>query len=214
MKLTTLFFDLDDTLYPSTSGLWQAIRDRIGLYMYERVHLDWPVIPELRAHLFKTYGTTMRGLLAEYGIDRDDYLQFVHDVPLADYIQPDRQLREILCSYPQEKWIFTNSDSGHAQRVLHTLELDGIFKGIIDVREIAPYCKPMREAFEIALKKAGQTEPQNCAFIDDTIANIQTAYEMGFFTVRVGAQENGLACHATVTRCADLQTALPANGHT
>ena len=34
---TTLFFDLDDTLYPSASGLWEAIRQRMTTYMEERL---------------------------------------------------------------------------------------------------------------------------------------------------------------------------------
>ena len=29
MRFSTLFFDLDDTLYPSENGLWQAIKERI-----------------------------------------------------------------------------------------------------------------------------------------------------------------------------------------
>jgi len=37
MLFTTLFFDLDDTLYPPATGLWEAIGSRINLYMTERM---------------------------------------------------------------------------------------------------------------------------------------------------------------------------------
>ena len=38
MCFETLFFDLDDTLYPPTSGLWDAIGERIETFMREYVH--------------------------------------------------------------------------------------------------------------------------------------------------------------------------------
>ena len=37
MPFTTLFFDLDDTLYPPSTGVWDAIGDRIDLYIQTRV---------------------------------------------------------------------------------------------------------------------------------------------------------------------------------
>jgi FMN phosphatase YigB (HAD superfamily) len=43
----TIFFDLDDTIYPNSTGLWQAIRMRIGLYMKERLKLSEEDIPGL-----------------------------------------------------------------------------------------------------------------------------------------------------------------------
>ena len=37
MKFTTIFFDLDDTIYPHESGLWEAIKARISQYMHEEL---------------------------------------------------------------------------------------------------------------------------------------------------------------------------------
>jgi putative hydrolase of the HAD superfamily len=212
MELKTLFFDLDETLYTSETGLWAAIRERINLYMHERVQLSKEEIPELRARLFDTYGTTLRGLEMVYHIDAEDYLKFVHDIPLADYIQPDPKIREMILGYHQPKWIFTNSDSNHCRRVLHALDLDGLFEGIIDVRDIAPYCKPMPEAFSIALQKVGNPDPQNCALIDDSIANIQTAHNLGFFAVLVGANKGDIDCSGRINNLSELPTVLPING--
>jgi len=117
----------------------------------------------------------------------------------------------MLGQYSQTKWVFTNSDSNHGRRVLHALNLEGIFEGIIDVRDIAPYCKPMPEAFSIALRKAGQLEPQSCALIDDTLQISIQPMIFGFFTVLVGADEGDNGCSGYVSSLASLPNVLPVN---
>ncbi len=90
--IDTIFFDLDDTLYPNANGLWRAIRMRIGLYMKERLNLPEGDIPGLRRFYFEKYGTTLRGLQIHKHIDPLDYLAYVHDLPLQDYLSPAPQL--------------------------------------------------------------------------------------------------------------------------
>jgi hypothetical protein len=92
-------------------GFWQAIRDRIGLYMHDRMGFDWETIPGLRANLFTTYGTTLRGLITLYDVDLQDYWIFVHDIPMQTFLKPDPELRDLLNSYPQRKIIFTKRGS-------------------------------------------------------------------------------------------------------
>ena len=48
MRLTTLFFDLDGTLYSNSTGLWDAIRDRIHLYMPDRMVIPEKDVKQLR----------------------------------------------------------------------------------------------------------------------------------------------------------------------
>jgi putative hydrolase of the HAD superfamily len=139
MQITTIFFDLDDTLYPSRVGLWKAIKERMNIYMRE--HLDIPddEIPALREKYFLQYGTTMRGLQAHHNINTEDFLAFVHDLPLENYLKPDAIQREIIASLPTRNLIFTNADSSHARRVLKHLQLDDLFPTIVDVNMVAPY---------------------------------------------------------------------------
>jgi putative hydrolase of the HAD superfamily len=186
MQVSTLLFDLDDTLYPSTTGLWELIRRRIDLYMHERLNLDWSVIPQLRHDLFTRYGTTMRGLQTIYQISVQDYLDFVHDVPVQQYLTADPAVREVIARYPQRKVIFTNSDSNHAMRVLTTLKLDDLFERIVDIRDISPYCKPMPDAFCRALEILGEPDPSKCVMIDDNPPNLDGASQIGMHTIYVG----------------------------
>ena len=208
MHLTTLFFDLDDTLYPQTSGVWGAIRQRIDLYMQEKLSIPPAEIPELREKLFRQYGTTLRGLQILWHVDEHEFVDFVHDVPVDRLLAPDPALRALLLSYPQRKFIFTNADRKHAQRVLNRLQVADCFDGIVDILDVSPHCKPMPEAFAIALQKAGVNDPRECLFLDDGLRNLAAARELGFYTIRVGSQEPNPACHASIAHLGELPEIL------
>ena len=188
MAYTTLFFDLDDTLYPCSSGLWGAIRDRMGRYMAERVGLPEAEIPTLRRHYFETYGTTLRGLQKHHQVDTDDYLAYVHDLPLEEYIQPDPALHALLVSLPQRRIIFTNADADHARRVTQVLGVADCFERIIDIRAIDFSCKPELLAYKRALALVGDPAPQECVMLDDSPTNLAPARQLGFTTVLINLE--------------------------
>jgi putative hydrolase of the HAD superfamily len=207
MPFTTLLIDLDDTVYPPSSGMWGAIAARIDRYMSERLHIPHETIPALREELHGRYGTTLRGLAATRAIDELDYLAFVHDLPVGDYLTPDPRVRAALQSLPLPKWIFTNADEAHSRRVLAALELDDLFAGTVDIRAIHPYCKPMPEAYRAALSRIA-VSPQECVFIDDSMRNLAPARAIGMGAILVTpqcGQSDGIPC---ITNLADLPSAL------
>lgn len=188
MKISTIFFDLDDTLYPASSGLWPIIRDRIGEYMVVRLGIPENEMPVIRKKLFEEFGTTLRGLQMTYQVDVPDFLAFVHDVNIKAYIKPDPVLKTILDKLDTRKFIFTNSDKNHTVRVLKALELENYFDDIIDVVALNPYCKPMKPAFDIALKTAGETNPSTCLMIDDIPRTTRAARDYGMFSILYGSK--------------------------
>lgn len=185
MPFEILFFDLDDTLYPHDTGLWEAIKARMSLYMQARLNLPEEQIPELRRHYFETYGTTLRGLQRHHQVEADDYLAFVHDLPLGEFLQPDPRVRALLEGLSQTKWIFTNADAYHARRVLRALRLDQLFEGIIDVRAIDFACKPEPKAYRKALELANARQADRCMLLDDSPVNLAGARKFGITTVLV-----------------------------
>jgi putative hydrolase of the HAD superfamily len=187
--IDTIFFDLDNTLYPGENGLWRAIRMRIELYMKERLNIPEQDVHALRRSYFERYGTTLRGLQIHKHVDPADYLAYVHDLPLQDYLSPNPQLHQLLMSLPQRRWVFTNADAAHAGRVLKTLNLVDCFNGIIDVFATEFACKPEREAFEKAMQIAGEADPRCCMLIDDAPRNLAAAREMGFAAILVGGED-------------------------
>ena len=183
MQFTTVFFDLDDTLYPEACGLWPAIKERMNLYMRERMGFAPADVPRLREKYFREYGTTLRGLQANHKMDVADFLAYVHDLPLRDFLTPDPTQRSVIASLPTRRLVFTNADVSHARRVLAALELDDLFESIVDVNAVAPYCKPMPESFRIAMEAAGETDPARCVMIDDLPRTTRAARNFGLFSV-------------------------------
>ncbi len=209
MSFHTVFFDLDATLYPESNGLWPAIRQRIDLYMQQRLNIPPDEIPALRHTLYIRYGTTLKGLLAHYEFDTLEYLEFVHDLPLGDYLQPDAQLHAMLTSIPARRWVLTNSDRHHAQRVLDHLGISDCFDGVIDVWALEPYCKPQPEAYQRALEIVGAARPQDCALLEDSPGNLNAARQMGFFTILVNERGEAEAGQRVIADIHELPLAAP-----
>ncbi|HZM24081.1 MAG TPA: pyrimidine 5'-nucleotidase [Anaerolineales bacterium] len=189
MHFTTLFFDLDDTLYPNTTGLWKAIKDRMNIYMRDRIGIPEKDVPQLREQYFKMYGTTLRGLQARHQVDVEDFLAFVHDLPLNEYLKPDPVQRDIISSLGTRNLVFTNADVNHARRVLSALKLDDLFKVIVDVNAVSPYCKPMPESFAIAMDVANEPDPRKCVMIDDLPRTTRAALDVGMASLLYGHEE-------------------------
>ncbi len=209
MMITTIFFDLDDTLYDHSNGLWDAIRDRMNEYMNEILGLPPDQVAILRRSYYESYGTTLRGLQIHHRVQAEEFLAYVHDLPLENYLRPDPELRNLLSSLSQPKYIFTNADSAHATRVLQMLNISPYFHGIIDVRYMNYHCKPEVEAYRFALRMAGMNNAQECLMIDDSARNLVMANKLGFTTVLVGVDGTISAADYNVKSLKELPSILP-----
>ena len=211
MQFTTVFFDVDDTLYPNSTGLWRAIKERMNIYMRERMDIPENDVPVLREKYYRAYGTTLRGLQEHHEIDVVDFLAYVHDLPLDDFLTPDATQRSVIASLSARRVAFTNADSAHARRVLNALALDDLFDAIVDVNAVTPYCKPMPESFAIAMRTASETDPARCVMIDDLPRTTRAARELGMFGVLYGQKESSLDAHATFNDWSELPGLLNDN---
>jgi len=189
MRFTTIFFDLDGTLYRESTGLWEGIKDRMNLYMRDRLSIPEEAVPGLREQYFKMYGTTLRGLQERHNVDKENFLAFVHDLPLKNYLTPNPNLWEVIASLQTRNLIFTNADVNHARRVLAELKLDDLFETIIDVNAVDPYCKPMPESFAIAMDLADEPDPRKCVVIDDLPRTTRAALDVGMASLLYGCDE-------------------------
>jgi pyrimidine 5'-nucleotidase len=188
MRFSTIFFDMDDTLYPSSSGLWHAIKERMNIYMHDVLKIPKDEVSALREQYYQMYGTTLRGLVERHQVNEQDFLAFVHNLPLKDYLTPNPLQREIIASLSQRKLVFTNADIHHARRVLAALQLDDLFETIIDINAVAPYCKPNPESFAIAQELANEPNPRKCVMIDDLPRTTRAALEVGMASILYGTE--------------------------
>lgn len=209
MQFETLFFDLDATLYPVSNGLWKIIKKRISGYMIERMGLPADHVAVLREEYYRKYGTTLAGLRQHYQADPKDYLDYVHGVPLEDYIRPNPALRVMLESLPQNLWVFTNSDRPHAERVLSILGIKDLFDGISDVYALDFHNKPTPEAYRRTLALAGNPAPEKCVMFDDLVPNIIAAQEMGFYAVLVSEDTSHNKANLQIQDLLELPSKMP-----
>jgi putative hydrolase of the HAD superfamily len=186
MRPDVLLFDVDDTLYPPTTGLWDEIGKRIDRFIFEQLKLPEEEITPLRRDLYNRFGTTMRGLQILYNVDPHLYLDYVHTVPLEQFLKPNPELGVLLRQIPIRKIIFTNADSKHARRVIDYLGIGECFDQVVDILDVAPYCKPMPEAYRKMIEILNIQDPARVVLFEDTHKNILTANELGFYTIQVG----------------------------
>lgn len=210
MKTQTIFFDLDGTLYPDVSGgVWEALRARIEMYMHERVGIPKKKVAALRDSYLKLYGTTLRGLTVNYSIDPDEYLTYVHDVPIEEMIRPNGKLGDLLSKLQQHKWVFTNSSLEHSRRVLAALGVAAHFDGIVDIKAMSYRNKPEPSSYILALERSGKPAAESSLFVDDQSANLEPAKQLGAATVLVGSREPHPAADKSIAVVEELLTAMP-----
>ncbi|MGA2820555.1 MAG: pyrimidine 5'-nucleotidase [Anaerolineales bacterium] len=209
---TDILFDLDDTLYPHASGVWQAIGERIDQFMVERCAIPPDQVVRLRAEYFHSFGTTLNGLRLHYGIDPFEYLRYVHDIPLECYLQPDARLDQMVSQLPQRKTIFSNSDESHTRRVLRQLGIERHFDLVIDIVALGFVNKPNPAAYRTALRLLGSPSPRQCVLVDDQVRNLTPAKDLGLITVLVGRGEPGEGVDFRIDHILDLAAQVPVLG--
>jgi putative hydrolase of the HAD superfamily len=185
--LTWLCFDLDNTLYPLSNGLWEVIDERIQAYVARTLHLPPEEARRVQKHYWRQYGTTLAGLMAEHGVEPGPYLAYVHDFDVSPYMGPNPRLRALLQALPHRKLIFTNASSTHAHNVLRVLGVEDCFEYVIGVEDVDYIPKPDPRAYEACQAKTG-VEPRQSMFIDDLPENLKPAKAMGMVTVLITAR--------------------------
>lgn len=208
-RFSTLFLDLDDTLYPSSSGVWERISERINRFMEERLSISPQKAQELRQFYLQKYGTTLRGLMLENGVDPEDYLAYVHAIDLEDRISPDPELAAMLEGMKVQRVIFTNASREHAQRVIRALGIQGCVDSIVAIRSLAFQNKPLPAAYRRAMQLSGEADPARCIITDDRVVNLIPAIRMGMTAVQVGDGETDPAVKHHISRLSELVDEMP-----
>jgi len=206
-------FDLDETLYPRESGVLVAVGQRIEQYLIERLHLAPDEAARKRAEYRERYGTTLGGLLAHQRADAEDYLAYVHDVPVEELIQPSAELDRALAALPWDCAIFTNSDRRHAERVLTALGIRRHFSRIFEITSMGYRQKPHPAVYEYVLTALG-VDGSACLIADDALQNLRAASDWQMTTVWVGpdaAPTDGIDyCILQITAIIEVATRIQA----
>ena len=179
----TWVFDLDNTLYPYHLNLWQQVDERIRDYIARYLKVTAEEAFRLQKDYYKRYGTSMRGLMTEHGMEPDDFLDFVHQIDHSP-LTPNAALGAAIEVLPGRKLILTNGTRRHADAVLARLELDRHFDDVFDIvaAELEP--KPSPKTYDRFLK-AHNVDAAKTAMFEDLARNLVVPHALGMTTVLV-----------------------------
>jgi putative hydrolase of the HAD superfamily len=181
---TTLLCDLDDTLYPPTAPVRQAVRNGMIRFIMDHLRMTYDEAHALRRSFRGHYPMTLHGLMDHYGIDPQVYLDTVHDLDIAAMLAPDPALNTLLTDLPCQRVIFTNAPHAHAERVLEALAIGHHFSGIYDLHWLR-YCpKPDPTGYQRLLDHLG-ISGQQAVMLDDRHENLLPAQHLGIHTILV-----------------------------
>ena len=183
-----LLFDLDDTLYPASAGLFPLVSARIRSYIENTLGLDARAARVVQRRYWRRYGTSLRGLMVRHAIDPGPFLEFVHGVPVEDHLRADADLRAVLASLPGTRHVFTNGPEAWAGRVLQTLGVEDLFERTFDIVSFGYVPKPNDEPYDLVARALG--EHADVVLIDDSPANLAPAKARGWRTIWLRAPES------------------------
>lgn len=179
MRISYILFDLDDTLYPSSSGLARVFLERILNFTATFLGVSRAEADRIRDEKRTIYGTTLEWLQTEEGLDDPEaYFDAIHPTDLSGFITPDPALPEMIATLPQGCSILTNSPMEHAERVSSFLGVRHLMDHIFDLKFNGLKGKPDPDAYRRALDVIGAA-PEEVLFIDDMPRYLEGFREMG-----------------------------------
>jgi putative hydrolase of the HAD superfamily len=182
--MQTFFFDLDNTLYPHTARVTEALEEKMNAYVAEIAQLDTLDAAKMRQGYFERYGTTLRGLQLHHAVNTEAYLARVHDIQIEALVTRNQLLCDLMQPILNQSTVFTNSPREHAIRVLTALGFQDQQWSIVDIRATDFQPKPQLAAYEAALR-AAHAEPASSVLLEDTLVNLKTAKAIGMQTVYI-----------------------------
>ncbi len=161
--------------------------------------VDKVTADKMRAEYWKKYGTSLAGLMQNYSIDPDDFLNTVHDIDFS-VLPKDINLLDALNNLPGRKIIYTNGTAPYAKEVLKYRGLLDVFNEIYGIEDAAYVPKPFPKAFEIIFSKASVVHNKSAMF-EDEVRNLKVPYKLGLKTILVSDVQSNRQYVEYTTNC-------------
>ena len=181
-------FDLDNTLHDAQARIFPAMHEQINAYLRRYFGVDAAGADEIRERFWRTYGTTLNGLMRHHGADPRHFLRETHVFPeLADMVVHENALKHALARLGGTKLVFSNAPRHYVEEVLRIMGLARTFHGVYTIEDTRYRGKPALHGFHLLLRKH-HLDPHRCAFVDDALQNLRAAHRLGMSTVWVSRE--------------------------
>ena len=181
-------FDLDNTLYPSSTNLFSGIDKLMASFITQHLNVDHEEAIQIKNDYFQKHGTTLNGLIKNHNIDPHHFLEFVHNIDYS-FLNKNEKLNKEIKSLPGKKIIFTNGSRKHANNVISNMQLDENLFSIFDIVDSDFVPKPERSPYERLIKKY-DIIPEQSIFFEDIARNLKPAHDLGMKTGWVINEDN------------------------
>ena len=182
----TWVFDLDNTLYPHDANLWEQVDSRITTWIANYYGVDGLTARALQKYYYQRYGTSLRGMMIDEGLDPANFLDFAHDIDHSG-LAPNPMLATALAALPGRKLIFTSGTMRHARNVVGKLGVTEHFGDVFDIVSADYLPKPAVETYERFFAHHG-VDPTRAAMFEDLSRNLIVPHARGMRTILVVPQ--------------------------
>lgn len=212
-QITTLIFDVDDTLYDVGTGFTSHRNgDAVQSFMVNKLHFpDKQSAKVIRDEYFTKYHSTAKALTVAEDEGRfppipdggastqNEEKRRFDPKDLAEWWStnlnftllggPDKDLVLALTTCPMNLVAFSNGPRKYVLRVLQEIGLLEIFteERVFAVDDVLPYCKPEREAFDLIFETVG-ARAEECVMVEDSMKNLRMAKKLGMKTILVAGK--------------------------
>jgi putative hydrolase of the HAD superfamily len=187
-------FDLDNTLHNASFAIFPVIMANMNAYMARVLgEAGTPATPEqinaARNLYWKRYGVTLLGLMRHHGVAMDHFLDTTHDVPdLLANVRYEKGLGRLLGALPGRKVLLTNAPHRYSTKVMRHMGIQRHFSHHIAIESMRVHGrlrpKPSKHLLRKIMRKQKLT-PRRCILVEDTLANLRSAHQLGLRTVWV-----------------------------
>lgn len=187
-------FDLDNTLHNASHAIFPAIMAGMNTYLARLLGdgvtpASADVVNATRTMYWQRYGATTLGVVKHHGVKAEHFLEETHrfdDLPAM--IRAERGLRQLLRRLPGRKILLTNAPHRYSTQVLRHLGLHRHFNHHVAVEAMSVHRKMRPKPSKLLLRRLmrrHQLSPGRCILVEDTLANLRAARELGMRTAWV-----------------------------
>ena len=140
-----------------------------------------------RLGYWKRYGATLLGMIRHHNVSAADFLHQTHALDdLRGMMRFERGLGRLLRRLPGRKILLTNAPTGYSTDVMRHLGLRRHFTHHVAIENMYVHGqlrpKPSKLMLRRLLRRHGVLA-QRCILVEDTLANLRTAKQVGMHTV-------------------------------
>ena len=187
-------FDLDNTLHDASHAIFPAISANMNTYIARVLSQNGEtatqaMINAARVGYWKRYGATLLGMMRHHGVSAADFLSETHDLKdLRAMMRSETGLGRLLQRLPGRKILLTNAPLDYSTQVMRHLKLGRHFAHHIAIEQMHVHGqlrpKPSKLMLARLLRKHG-VAARDCILVEDTLANLKSAKQLGLRTVWV-----------------------------